>query len=222
MKLASYIDHTILMPEATVEQVAKRCAEARHHGFASVCVNPWFVPLVAETLRGSSVTTCTVVGFPLGATTTATKVAEATEAVAAGAREIDMVMSIGALRGGSLDYVRRDIWAVVTAVPEARVKVILETCLLTDDEKVQACRLSADAGAHFVKTSTGFSSGGATVADIALLRDAVGPNLGIKASGGIRTRATMLAMLNAGATRIGTSSGVAIVEAAAPISPEPY
>lgn len=211
MRLAPYIDHTILTPEATVEQVAKRCAEARHYGFAAVCVNPWFVPLVAETLAGSDVMTCTVIGFPLGATTTATKAAETAEAVAAGAREVDMVLAIGALRGGCLDYVRHDVMAVVEAAAAAHVKVILETCLLTDEEKVTACRLCVEAGAHFVKTSTGFSTGGATVADITLMRKTVGPAMGIKASGGVRTREAAQAMIAAGATRIGTSAGVTLV-----------
>ncbi len=211
MNLATYIDHTILNPDATVDQVARRCAEARHYGFASVCVNPWFVPLIAETLAGSAVVPCTVIGFPLGATTTTAKVAETRDAVAAGAREVDMVLAVGALKSGCTDYVRHDIAAVVLAAAPARVKVILETCLLTDTEKVAACRLCIEAGAHFVKTSTGLSTGGATVADVRLLRGTVGPDIGVKASGGIRTRDAALAMIDAGATRIGTSAGVAII-----------
>ncbi|MBC8075082.1 MAG: deoxyribose-phosphate aldolase, partial [Chloroflexales bacterium] len=183
--IARYIDHTLLKPEATPAQVAQLCDEARQHHFASVCVNPSYVLLCAEALAGSAVAVCTVAGFPLGATTTATKVAEASEAIASGAREIDMVLAIGRLVASDYGYVLGDIAAVVDACHShgALCKVIIETALLNDEQKVAACLLAARAGADFVKTSTGFSTGGATVADIALMRRAVGPLLGVKASG---------------------------------------
>lgn len=210
--LARIIDHTLLKPDATAAQIEQLCREALQYGFAAVCVNPTWVPLAARLLQGSDVKVCTVVGFPLGATSTAAKVAEARAAIAAGAREIDMVINIGALKSGLYDQVRDDIRAVVEAAhPTATVKVILETALLTDAEKVQACRLAREAGADFVKTSTGFGPGGATVHDVALLRREVGPAMGVKASGGIRDRATALAMVQAGANRIGASASVAIV-----------
>ncbi len=215
--MARLIDHTILKPEATRAQVEQICQQALAHGFASVCVNPYWVPLVAAELAGSDVSVCTVVGFPLGATSTAAKVAETGITLGDGAREIDMVLNVGALRSGDLDIVQRDIAAVVEAAHGggAIVKVILETALLEDAQKLSACRLAVTAGADFVKTSTGFAASGATVEDVALMREAVGPALGVKASGGIRTLADVERMVAAGATRIGTSAGVAIVEAAA-------
>lgn len=211
--IASMIDHTLLKPDATAEQVKKLCQEAREYKFASVCVNSSNVPLVAEMLRGSGVKTCSVVGFPLGAMTTRAKVEETKEAIENGAAEIDMVINVGAAKSGDWDFVKRDIEALVNAVKgKALLKVIIETCLLTDEEKVKACTLSKMAGADFVKTSTGFSTGGATVEDIKLMRQVVGPNLGVKASGGVKDYKTASAMINAGATRIGTSSGISIAK----------
>ncbi len=214
--VAALIDHTILKPEATEEDVRRVCAEAREHGFASVCVNPYWIPLVARELQGSDVKVCSVAGFPLGANATRIKVAEAEAAIADGAQEIDMVINVGELCGGHDDAVLEDIRAVVEASHRAGaiVKVIIETSLLDDNLKVTACSLAKSAGADFVKTSTGFSSGGATVHDIALMRDVVGPSMGVKASGGIRTLDDLLAMAAAGATRIGASAGVKILEAA--------
>lgn len=209
--LARLIDHTLLKPEATEEQIRRLCAEARHYGFAAVCVNPWWVPLCVQELKGTGVKVATVIGFPLGATTTEAKAFEARQAVEAGADELDMVMNVGALKSGHLDRVQEDIAAVVRAAAGRVVKVILETGLLTDEEKVTACRLAVAAGAHFVKTSTGFGPGGATVADVSLMRRTVGDQVGVKASGGIRDHATAVAMVEAGATRIGASSSVAIV-----------
>ncbi|MBP7294513.1 MAG: deoxyribose-phosphate aldolase [Acidobacteria bacterium] len=211
--LAGMIDHTILKPDAVRDDIVKLAREALQYGFAAVCVNACWVPLVAEILRGSAVKTCAVVGFPLGAMVTELKVAEARRAIADGAAEVDMVINVGALKGGEMDFVESDIRAVVQAAREqgAIVKVILETCLLSRDEKVTACLLSKKAGAHFVKTSTGFASGGATVADVRLMRETVGDALQVKASGGIRNYSTAVEMIQAGATRIGTSSGVAIV-----------
>lgn len=209
--LASYIDHTILKPEAMPDQVRTLCREAREHKFATVCVNPWMAPLAAGELAGSGVGVAVVIGFPLGATTTLAKVMEARDAVAGGATELDMVLNVGALKAGDTGFVGADIAAVVKAAAPAKVKVIFETCLLTDAEKRTACQLCLDAGAAFVKTSTGFSTGGATVEDIALMRAAVGEGMGVKASGGIRDRKAALAMIAAGANRIGTSAGVAIV-----------
>ena len=214
--IASLIDHTLLRPEATAVEIMKVCQEAREYGFASACVNPYWVPLVAAQLEGSPVMVCTVVGFPLGANSTAIKVAEAERAVREGAQEIDMVLNIGELRGGNTEAVLDDIRAVVVAVHNggARVKVILETALLNDDQKVLACRLAQEAGADFVKTSTGFSTAGATAHDVALMRRTVGPHMGVKASGGIRTLEDLKQMVAAGATRIGASAGVKIIEAA--------
>ncbi len=214
--LARLIDHTILRADATEAQVAQFCNEARTHGFRSVCVNSIQVPFVADRLRGSDVRVCAVVGFPLGAMPSAIKAAETAAAVAAGATEIDMVIPIGALKDGRHDAVQADIAAVRAVCPDAVLKVIIECCLLTDDEKRTACRLSAEAGADFVKTSTGFSTGGATVEDVALMREAVGPALGVKASGGVRTPEAVQAMVAAGATRIGTSSGIALMTQTAP------
>lgn len=211
--IASMIDHTLLKPDATAEQVRKLCQEAREYKFASVCVNSSYVPLVTEMLRGSGVKTCSVVGFPLGAMTTRAKVEETKEAIENGATEIDMVINVGAAKSGDWDFVKRDIEALVNAVKgKALLKVIIETCLLTDEEKVKACTLSKMAGADFVKTSTGFSTGGATVEDIKLMRQVVGPALGVKASGAVKDYKTAIAMVNAGATRIGTSSGISIAK----------
>jgi deoxyribose-phosphate aldolase len=214
-RLAACIDHTLLKPTATADQVRALCAEARAAGFASACVNPCHIPLVAGCLAGSAVKACAVVGFPLGANASRIKAAEAALAVAAGAAEVDMVLNVGALKSGQTSAAAADIRAVVAAAAGAVVKVILETCFLTDEEKRVACRLAVDAGAHFVKTSTGFGSGGATIADVRLMRAAVGPGIGVKASGGIRTLADALAMLDAGASRLGTSAGMEIIAEAA-------
>ena len=213
-EIARFIDHTLLRPEATPAEICNLCDEAREHHFAAVCVNPTFVEQCAEALRGTGVRVCTVVGFPLGAHTTATKVFETRVAIADGATEIDMVVNIGALKGGQDDLVRRDIRGVVETAhcEEAIVKVIIEAALLTDDEKVRACQLSKEAGADFVKTSTGFGPGGATVHDVALMRHTVGAEMGVKAAGGIRNYEQALAMIQAGATRIGASAGVKIVQ----------
>lgn len=214
--ISQLIDHTLLRPEATTAEIRKVCGEARQYGFASVCVNPYWVPLVAHELAGSPVKVCTVVGFPLGANSTAMKVAETEEAARSGAQEIDMVLNIGELRAGNHDAVRHDIQAVVETAHHngAIVKVILETALLNDEQKVIACTIAKQAGAEFVKTSTGFSTAGATVHDVALMRKTVGPEMGVKASGGIRTLEDLKSMVAAGATRIGASASVKIVEAA--------
>lgn len=214
--IAALIDHTILKPEATAADVRRIAAEARAHGFASVCVNPCWVPLVAAELAGSAVKTCTVIGFPLGANATVIKAAEAEQAMKDGAQELDMVLNVGQLRSGDLDAVFEDIRVVAATAHRggAILKVILETALLDDEQKIAACGIAKRAGADFVKTSTGFSTGGATVHDIALMRRAVGPELGVKASGGIRTIDDLRAMVAAGATRIGASASVKIVEAA--------
>jgi deoxyribose-phosphate aldolase len=215
--IAAVIDHTILKPEATRAEVLKVCQEARQYGFASVCVNPYWVPLVRQELAGSSVKVCTVVGFPLGATSTEAKVAETAAAVRDGAQEIDMVINVGALRSGDRLAVEQDIREVVEVSHRAGaiVKVILETALLDDRQKVVASTLAKLAGADFVKTSTGFSKTGATAHDVALMRSVVGPSIGVKAAGGIRTLADLEAMTAAGATRIGASASVKIVEATA-------
>jgi deoxyribose-phosphate aldolase len=214
--IARFVDHTLLKPEATPQQIEQLCVEALAHSFFSVCVNGLYVPLCARLLQGSEVAVCTVIGFPLGAMSTAAKVFEAEDAIRAGAREVDMVLAIGRLRAGDDSYVREDIAAVASAAHTggARLKVILETALLDDEQKRRAAALCLDAGADFVKTSTGFGGGGATVADVALLRAAVGERAGVKASGGIRNLADAQAMLAAGANRLGTSAGVAIVQAA--------
>ena len=209
---AAMIDHTLLKADATRDQIEKLCAEAKKYVFASVCVNPTWVKYSAELLAGTEVKVCTVIGFPLGASTSAVKAFETKDAIANGATEIDMVINIGALKNGEYDVVRDDIKAVVDAANGTLVKVIIETCLLTDEEKVKACELSVEAGADFVKTSTGFSTGGATAEDIALMRKTVGPDLGVKASGGVRNLEDMKKMIENGATRIGASSGVAIME----------
>lgn len=210
-KLAPYIDHTILRADARSEEVALYCHEAREHGFYSVCVNPFYVPQVAAALAGSPVKTCSVVGFPLGAIPSIVKARETEWAVQAGAGEIDMVIEIGALKDKQFDYIRSDIAAVKAACGPALLKVIIETCLLDDAEKEIACRLSQEAGADFVKTSTGFSTSGATAEDIALMRRVVGPDMGVKASGGIRTYDDAVRMIQAGASRIGASASVSIV-----------
>ena len=207
----AYIDHTLLKPDATAAQIQKICDEAKEHHFASVCVNPSRIALVARELEGSGVTPCCVVGFPLGAIPAESKAAEAAVAVKNGAREVDMVINIGAAKDGDWATVEQDIAAVKAACAPAKLKVIIETCLLTDEEKVQACLAAKAAHADFVKTSTGFSKGGATVSDVRLMRKTVGPEMGVKASGGIHNRAEAEAMIEAGATRIGASSGIAIV-----------
>jgi deoxyribose-phosphate aldolase len=215
--IAALIDHTILKPDATRADVIKVCREARQYNFASVCVNSYWVPLVAAELAGSPVKVCTVVGFPLGAASTEAKVAETAAAIRSGAQEIDMVINVGALRSGDHEAVRKDIEQVVRVshAGGAKVKVILETVLLDDNQKAIACTLCKLAGADFVKTSTGFSTGGATAHDVALMRQVVGPEMGVKASGGIRTLQDVQTMTAAGATRIGASASVKIVEATA-------
>ena len=212
MNLASYIDHTILKADATRDQVLQVCEEAKAHSFWSVCVNPYYVSVVAEALKGSDVKVCSVIGFPLGASVTSIKAAETRQAIQDGADEIDMVINLAALKNGEDQVVRQDIEGVVAALEgKAILKVILETCLLTEAEKIRACSIAKAAGAHFVKTSTGFSTGGATVEDIALMRREVGSDMGVKASGGIRSREIALQMIEAGADRIGASASVAIV-----------
>ena len=214
-KIARLIDHTILRADAVRADILKVCSEALQYEFASVCVNSCWVSTVAGQLKGSPVKVCTVAGFPLGAASTAAKVAETLGAIADGAAEVDMVMNVGALIGGETSAAQSDILAVVKASHEhgAIVKVIIETALLDHDRKVLACRISQDAGADFVKTSTGFAKTGATVEDIALMRSTVGPSMGVKASGGIRTLDDLQAMAAAGATRIGASASVKIIEA---------
>ncbi|WP_161540805.1 deoxyribose-phosphate aldolase [Rhodothermus marinus] len=229
-ELARLIDHTALKPDTTEARIRTLCDEARRYGFAAVCVNPCYVPLAAELLQGSAVAVCTVVGFPLGANRTAIKAAEAEQAIRDGAAELDMVLNIGFLKSGRLQEVLEDIRAVVDVARAARppagrdrilVKVILETALLTDAEKETACRLALEAGADFVKTSTGFAGGGATVEDVALMRRVVGDRMGVKASGGIRTRAQAEALVAAGANRLGTSAGVTLIQDTAS-DPESY
>lgn len=219
LDLAPLIDHTLLKPQAWAGEVDQLCDEALAHGFASVCVNPLWVPRAARRLQGSVVRVCTVVGFPLGATTRRSKAEEAREALANGAREIDMVLALGLAKSGDWEAVRQDYRAVREATPEATLKVILETCLLTDEEKVEACRLAAEEGLDFVKTSTGFSTGGATETDVALMRATVGSRCGVKASGGIRDYAGALRMVLAGATRLGLSSSLAVVSGGAAGAP---
>lgn len=213
LSLARMIDHTILKPDATTAEITQLCAEAKQYHFASVCVNPGFVPLCSSLLKGTDVKVCTVIGFPLGATTTEVKRLEAEQAIANGATEIDMVINVGQLKSGNYDYVLNDVNKVVLAAKAHRnvCKVILETALLTDEEKVKACLICKKAGADFVKTSTGFSKGGATVGDIALMRKIVGSAIGVKASGGIRSKEDAEAMIASGADRIGASASVKIV-----------
>ena len=215
-EIAALIDHTLLRPDAAAADVRKLCAEARQYGFTSVCVNSYWVPLAAEELKDSLVKVCTVVGFPLGACATAVKQAETEWAIRVGAQEIDMVINIGELRGGNCEAVRQDVAAVVGAAHSkgAIAKVILETALLNPQQIAEACALAKQGGAEFVKTSTGFGPGGATVAAVALMRQTVGPEMGVKASGGIRTLEDLESMVAAGATRIGTSSGLKIIESA--------
>ncbi|MFP3392072.1 deoxyribose-phosphate aldolase [Brevibacillus sp. SIMBA_040] len=216
MKMNKYIDHTLLKPEATQAMIDKLCAEAKEHDFASVCVNPYWVKRSAELLAGTDVKVCTVIGFPLGASTSEVKAAETRDAIRSGATEVDMVLNVGALKSGDLETVKADVAAVKKAAGDVLLKVILETGLLTDEEKETACKLCVEAGADYVKTSTGFGPGGATVEDIALMRKTVGANVGVKASGGVRDGEAALAMIEAGASRIGTSSGVSIVTGAKP------
>ena len=212
-QIAKMIDHTILKPEATEKEVIKLCKEAVKYTFALVCINPLLVPVAATELEGTDIEVCTVIGFPLGATTTEVKAFETKDVIEKGATEVDMVINVGKLKERDLEYVKNDIKAVVEAAKDkALTKVIIETCLLTDEEKVIACQLSKEAGADFVKTSTGFSTGGATAADIKLMRETVGPDMGVKASGGVRSREDALAMIENGATRIGASASIAICE----------
>lgn len=211
MAINRYIDHTLLKPESTQTQIDKLIAEAVEYQFASVCVNPTWVSYAAKALKGTEVNVCTVIGFPLGANTSSVKAFETKDAVANGADEIDMVINIGQLKSGQYDAVEADIRAVVEASGDKLVKVIIETCLLTDGEKVKACQLAVAAGADYVKTSTGFSTAGANIADVTLMSKTVGPNIGVKAAGGTRSYADAEAFIKAGATRIGTSAGVAIV-----------
>lgn len=220
-KLAQMIDHTLLKPEATMQEIENLCAEAKHYGFVCVCVNPSYVKLCADLLRNSGVKVCTVIGFPLGATSSAAKAFETERAIKHGASEVDMVINIGMLKSGEYDYVEHDIFTVVDAAHRLRVltKVIIETGLLNDDEKVKACALAKHAGADFVKTSTGFVKGGATVEDVALMRKVVGPELGVKASGGVRSKKQALALIASGATRIGASASVKIVTGEDMVSP---
>jgi deoxyribose-phosphate aldolase len=215
-QLAAMIDHTLLKPEATPEMVAKLCAEAREYSFASVCVNSYHIPQCAHALKGSGVLAGSTAGFPLGAVLPEVKAFEARRALAEGANEIDMVINVGALKSGAYSLVRDDIAAVASACHErqAHCKVIIEACLLTDEEKVVACLIAVEAGVDFVKTSTGLSTGGATVGDVALMRTVVGPNVGVKAAGGIRDYETALAMIAAGANRIGASAGIKILQGA--------
>lgn len=214
--LARMIDHTLLKPEATPAEIERLCAEAAEHSFATVCVNPIYVALAANLLHGTPVAVCTVAGFPLGATPTPVKRFEALQVLDDGAVEVDMVIPIGRLKAGQHDVVRDDIYALAQLCHEqgALLKVILENALLTDEEKVSACRLAVEAGADFVKTSTGFARSGATVADVALMRRTVGPEIGVKAAGGIRTYADALAMIEAGANRLGASASLKILEEA--------
>ncbi|MBS4173585.1 deoxyribose-phosphate aldolase [Bacillus sp. FJAT-49736] len=211
--IAKMIDHTLLKADATKDQIHTLCLEAKENSFASVCVNPTWVKYCAEQLKGSDVKVCTVIGFPLGSNTPETKAFETKNAIESGATEVDMVINISALKSGDLKLVEKDILAVTEAAKgKALTKVIIEACLLTNEEKVKACELAVKAGADYVKTSTGFSTGGATIEDIKLMRKTVGPEIGVKASGGVRSAEDAKAMIEAGATRIGASSGVKIVQ----------
>lgn len=211
MKYNKLIDHTLLKQDASPEQIVKLCEEAKEFDFMSVCVNPAYVPLAAQCLKDSDVKVCTVIGFPLGMNLTKTKVEEAQLAIKEGADEIDMVINVGMLKAGHDDYVEEEIRELKAVAGQRVLKVIIETCLLSDEEKVRACLASKNAGADFVKTSTGFSTGGATPHDVALMRKTVGPNMGVKASGGVRTHEDLIAMVEAGANRIGTSNGTKII-----------
>jgi len=213
MKIEQYIDHTLLKQQASEEDIIKICGEAKEYGFASVCVNAYYAPLVSKQLEGTNVKTCIVVGFPLGATTKEVKVFEAKQAIENGAQEIDMVVNVGAIKSKKYDIIKDEIKAVVDVCRgKAIVKVIIETCLLTDAEKVLVCKIAKEANANFVKTSTGFSTGGATVHDVKLMRETVGPDMGVKASGAVRTTEDARAVIEAGASRIGASSSIAIVK----------
>ncbi len=222
--LSQFIDHTLLKPEATIDDIQKLCEEAKRFHFTSVCVNPSYVSLCARSLSGTDVKVCTVAGFPLGATTTEAKVAETNQAIKDGAQEIDMVINVGMLKSGEYEYVKNDVFKVVRTAHQAGaiVKVIIETALLSDEEKVKACLLSKWAGADFVKTSTGFSKGGATSGDIRLMRKVVGSTMGVKASGGVRSREDAEEMVASGATRIGASASVKIVSGNGPGVPGGY
>ncbi|WP_029453447.1 deoxyribose-phosphate aldolase [Clostridium algidicarnis] len=211
--LAKYIDHTLLKADATESQIRVLCEEALENNFASVCVNPSNVALCSELLKGSDVKVCTVIGFPLGANTKEVKAFEVQDVLKNGAKEVDMVINIGKLKAKDYDYVREDIKAVVNAAnKKALTKVIIETCLLTDEEKIMACKLSKEAGANYVKTSTGFSTGGATAKDVKIMRDTVGEDMGVKASGAVRSYEDAINVINAGASRIGASASIAICE----------
>ena len=212
MNYNKLIDHTLLKQDATPEQIITLCNEAKEHDFMSVCVNPAYVPLAYSQLKDSDVKVCTVIGFPLGMNLTKTKIEEALLSVQQGATEVDMVINVGMLKAGHDDYVEAEIKEIKAAIGDILLKVIIETCLLTDDEKVRACKASKRAGADYVKTSTGFSTGGATVHDVKLMRETVGPEMGVKASGGVRNLSEAKAMIEAGATRIGASSGVQIMK----------
>ena len=212
MELNKYIDHTLLKPAAKKDEIIKLCNEAKDYHFASVCVNPTYVPLASKLLKGSDVKVCTVIGFPLGANLLATKISETKQALVEGADEIDMVINIGRLKDKDDEYVEKEIAELKHVCKKNILKVIIETCLLTDEEKVRACTLAKKAGADFVKTSTGFSTGGATVDDIKLMRKTVGKEMGVKASGGVRTKEDALKMIEAGATRIGASSSLEIIK----------
>jgi deoxyribose-phosphate aldolase len=212
-KINQYIDHTILKPESTREQVIEICKEAKENGFASVCINTCFTKLVAEQLKGTEVKTCVTVGFPLGCNSTKTKVFEAKDAIDDGANEVDMVINVGVLKSGDVDYVKNEISEIVQATKgKAILKVILETCLLSDEEIIEVCKISKEVGADFVKTSTGFNSAGATIEHIKLMRITVGEEMGIKAAGGIRSYEKAIAMIEAGATRVGASSSLKIIK----------
>lgn len=213
-ELAAMIDHTLLKANATPAQIQKLCAEAKQIGSATVCVNPTNVALAAQELKGSNVKVCTVIGFPLGANTSATKAFETKDAIANGAQEVDMVINIGALKSGNLDLVEKDVRAVVEAANGTLVKVILECCYLTDEEKVAACKACAAAGADYVKTSTGFGTGGATPEDVALMKKSIPANMKVKAAGGMHSWKEALAMVENGASRLGTSSSLAILAGA--------
>ena len=222
--LARMIDHTLLKPEATQKEIEKLCTEAKHYRFASVCIHPSYVKMCASLLRDTDVKVCTVIGFPLGATSSAAKAFETDRAIKDGAREVDMVINIGMLKSGEYDYIKEDILSVVSTAHSFGVltKVIIETGLLTDEEKVKACMLAKQAGADFVKTSTGFAKGGATAGDIALMRKVVGPELGVKASGGVRSQEDALALIASGADRIGASASVKIVTGEKGTPPSTY
>jgi len=223
MNLEKYIDHTILKPEATAEAVKKICTEAIKYGFASVCINPYYTSLVSKELKGTDIKTCVVIGFPLGANTKEVKAFETNQVIELGAQEVDMVINVGALKDKNYEVVREDIEAVVEATSKrALVKVIIETCLLTDEEKIKACEISKAAGVDFVKTSTGFSTSGATSHDVALMRKTVGEKIGVKASGGIRDYDKAVEMVKAGANRLGVSASIAIVNSSVTASNDGY